>query len=796
MKRLLIIICIGIIFGVPSDIQPPAGSSDSHSDNYCSRGIKLKNINKQKPNRFNLISEPERKDFSTRNYTFEELNELEFDELIDLIVTLEWWEIDGLFEFSDGSYEFYSDTLRMQALFDAVEDRGNLYTPDDDLGIDVLVEVIRSGFYLAFYYDELNFLREPEFMDNTIPGMDAICSNPNFGMETESQTIVVSAFGYYQGIGISSIFSLLASATIFEEFNNNFENYITEWDKGNAIYSLGNGTRYSLYSAHYNSWDNGSNHPEETIYYGEIDPLFNSIAQIGLYGTITDDNEWLLNNTVWWNAMVGKFVEGNAAVQFLTDVVELYGEWTAPSLEAVEMLCYLYDCEYADGTPIDEDGIIESVHNWLLPSRTTFDDETIIFKTGDAVTPEKIETLYWAMKEVQSQFHRVTLNDLPLEQGNADDSLIAVIYNSPADYQYNNFLYGLSTSNGGIYIESWGTFFTYERTPQESIYTLEDLFRHEFTHYLQGRYLEPGMWWQHPIYDNERLTWFDEGEAEFIAGSSRLNGVQTRRTMVENIAWEEVDRMSLAEVVNAQYGSWAFYTYGFAFFDYMYKNRMDMFLEMIDYIKGGNGSAFDDLMNEIANDEQLNGYYQEHMDELKANQDSFSDPVTGGAYFVDTGNIEPNELLNEIELNSGLENLSIEFEESQNHSLFKITGELPYEMGNNLSDSWEGINQYSNMVIEELNNLNWNGYQTVNSWFSNPQLNSNNQWIYNINLLGKISVSVLLGDLNGDGILNIIDVVQQVNLVLIGEYNSTGDLNSDGTVDILDIVQLVNIILN
>ena len=84
MKRLLIIICIGIIFGIPSDIQPPAGSSDSHSDIYCSREIKFKN--KQKPNRINLIPESELKDFGTRNYTFEELNELEFDELIDLIV--------------------------------------------------------------------------------------------------------------------------------------------------------------------------------------------------------------------------------------------------------------------------------------------------------------------------------------------------------------------------------------------------------------------------------------------------------------------------------------------------------------------------------------------------------------------------------------------------------------------------------------------------------------------------------------------------------------------------------------
>lgn len=68
-----------------------------------------------------------------------------------------------------------------------------------------------------------------------------------------------------------------------------------------------------------------------------------------------------------------------------------------------------------------------------------------------------------------------------------------VIYNSPEEYKLNRTLYGYSVDNGGIYIEGIGTFFTYERTPEESIYSLEELFRHEFTHYLQGRYLVPGL---------------------------------------------------------------------------------------------------------------------------------------------------------------------------------------------------------------------------------------------------------------------------------------------------------------
>lgn len=55
---------------------------------------------------------------------------------------------------------------------------------------------------------------------------------------------------------------------------------------------------------------------------------------------------------------------------------------------------------------------------------------------------------------------------------------------------------------------------------------------------------------------------------------------------------------------------------------------------------------------------------------------------------------------------------------------------------------------------------------------------------------------IVSGDVNVDGLVNILDIVQTVNLVLINEYEESGDLNGDGIVNVLDIVQLVNIILN
>ncbi len=51
----------------------------------------------------------------------------------------------------------------------------------------------------------------------------------------------------------------------------------------------------------------------------------------------------------------------------------------------------------------------------------------------------------------------------------------------------------------------------------------------------------------------------------------------------------------------------------------------------------------------------------------------------------------------------------------------------------------------------------------------------------------------LLGDLNQDGVLDILDVVSMVNVILGNDPpNNAADMNSDGIVNILDVIALVN----
>ena len=62
--------------------------------------------------------------------------------------------------------------------------------------------------------------------------------------------------------------------------------------------------------------------------------------------------------------------------------------------------------------------------------------------------------------------------------------------------------------------------------------------------------------------------------------------------------------------------------------------------------------------------------------------------------------------------------------------------------------------------------------------------------------LGVPDVS-LTGDINGDGNVNVLDVVMLVDHILNSDTSEleSGDINSDGNINVLDVVVLVSIIL-
>ena len=69
-------------------------------------------------------------------------------------------------------------------------------------------------------------------------------------------------------------------------------------------------------------------------------------------------------------------------------------------------------------------------------------------------------------------------------------------------------------------------------------------------------------------------------------------------------------------------------------------------------------------------------------------------------------------------------------------------------------------------------------------------------WMIDIieNLLGFSDIDI--GDMNQDGVLNILDVILITNTILNENvYNELADLNQDGGINVLDVILLITIIL-
>lgn len=111
-----------------------------------------------------------------------------------------------------------------------------------------------------------------------------------------------------------------------------------------------------------------------------------------------------------------------------------------------------------------------------------------------------------------------------------------MLFATRARYQeYMDAFVGYGSSAGGLYLEASGTLYTYERTPAESIYTVRELIQHEFGHYLQGRFVYPGLW-SDPGYHTQPRGWADEGFAEVLGGLAFDGGTYAIRGRPQHVS--------------------------------------------------------------------------------------------------------------------------------------------------------------------------------------------------------------------------------------------------------------------
>ncbi|WP_342503686.1 collagenase [Lysinibacillus sp. FSL L8-0126] len=662
-------------------------------------------------------------------YSMAELNKMNDRELIDTLGNIRWYQITDLFQFSEETKAFYQNEERMQVIINELGKRGSSFMKDDSKGIETFVELLRSAFYVAFYNNELGYLNERSFQDKCLPALKEIAKNPNFKLGTAEQDKVVSAYGKLIGNASSDAETVQLATKILKQYNENLSTFEDESSKGQAIYDVIHGIDYDLQSYLYDT----RKEADTTMWYGKIDSFINEVNKIALIHNVTDNNSWLINNGIYYAGRLGGFHSNpNKGLEVVTQAMQMYPYLSEAYFVAVEQITTNYGGKDYSGKTVDLQQVREEGKEQYLPKTYTFDDGSIVFKTGDQVTEDKIQRLYWAAKEVKAQYHRVIGNDKALEPGNADDVLTVVIYNSPDQYRLNRQLYGYETNNGGIYIEENGTFFTYERTPEQSIYSLEELFRHEYTHYLQGRYEVPGLFGTGDMYQNERLTWFQEGNAEFFAGSTRTNDIVPRKSIISGLSEDPSQRYTAEQTMFAKYGSWDFYNYSFALQSYMYNHQFDTFDRIQDLIRANDVKNYDAYRDTLSKDPQLNAEYQAYMQQLIDNQEKYEVPQVSEDYLVQHQPKALDEVEQEIVDIANLKDGNMTKHKSQFFNTFTLEGTYRGSETQGESQDWKTMSKQVNQVLEQLSQKEWSGYKTATAYFVNYRVNAANQFEYDV----------------------------------------------------------------
>ncbi|MFI8455987.1 collagenase [Kitasatospora sp. NPDC085464] len=312
-----------------------------------------------------------------------------------------------------------------------------------------------------------------------------------------------------------------------------------------------------------------------------------------------------------------------------------FGEWSDPWAKAIGWAATYGACQ--------QYGVcIPDLEAKLFPNTYTYDNGAIEVRT--ALDKATVDQMYYASKQVKSQYFRVLGTDQPLA-GDANATLHIHLYASRADYEvYHPILTGFSTSNGGIYIERGATFYTYQRrVPQDSQLTLEELFRHEYVHYLNGRWAVPGYFGDSRWYADDKTTAMDEGTAEFFDGSTRDHGILVRKSLVSKLAADEaagIPRMTIAQLLHARYAdtpAFHFYNYAGTFFEFLWQQHPSLIREMYGYQRADDPAGFDAWRDRVGADATLQKEYSAFLDAQIKNVDNLYVPSTS---FVPNGSLD------------------------------------------------------------------------------------------------------------------------------------------------------------
>lgn len=458
-------------------------------------------------------------------------------------------------------------------------------TYDSSTGHDMynLFYYLRGSFYVEYYNHQLTY-QDNKTYQAMLPLLEAYSRNPYISEVTEEQGKTLSEF--FTTWNSSKHF--LESVYVVTRYLNEFSSeHLKSWAHRNALTS-------ALTLLHRASWNitytkSAEQHialRQALLKVANSEYIHNSEYGYESTDSIREYARFLEYQRYWKLSDELKNEINNGLTDFMTHFDKYSNPWT---IAAEQLNTYnLGECEkfnICDSKKSTENHVL-SIHyscNDAIKIRAQNMTQSELQQSCDLLAAE--ETLFHKILKTGNQ----SVND------DFNTNLEVNIFDSAEEYRnYAGTLFGIKTDNGGIYLEgdpsvegNQARFITYEATWRDDILVWN--LRHEYIHYLDGRFNMYGPFNYFPT-NTSKYVWWAEGLAEYISHQNlNEDAIQLARQR----------SFRLSEVLNNNYssGEERIYRWGYLAVRFLFEEVPEMVDQLMEYSRAGDVTGWLNYIN-------------------------------------------------------------------------------------------------------------------------------------------------------------------------------------------------------
>ena len=490
---------------------------------------------------------------------------------------------------------------KMIALIRKFKELADIYRGNNEDKISNFITYIWGGYYnLSFHYYTLS----ENFTENMIQelhlGLSAFISNPHFTNTNEEH---LHALDNFVGLLTSSQTAVPYIDQLTDFFLNRFSLDYSSDLRFIIIRFL------DMYRLSHIVEDTNNLKFRDYVLQGNTEPL-EALIRFSKREELLNEENGYKSKILVFNAVenIGHFLQYgdyplvyNLALSALEEILDTYSMESAGGLlsfiasASIEYWGYFSRSQLKPScrtSSYDICSYAEEWHDFLFRPEYTHTcqaTDQIKIKFMRDVPMAQRESACEDLIEIDNSFHEKLRTNRLIVPNDKNTTLEAIIFSSVDNYDiYGGPLFDIDTNNGGLYLEgspeergNIPRFFAYEDGGEDDLSIWN--FKHEFVHYLDGRYIKDGGYGESSA--TGFATWWVEGLAEYIAKGT----VPPSRTFYSL----QKKTYQLSELFPDEWNVARVYHYGYAATRFLVEEFFHIAEELIQTMRNGWGDYVD-----------------------------------------------------------------------------------------------------------------------------------------------------------------------------------------------------------